>query len=85
MPSEMRKFILERVREQQFGTPTEYIRSLVREDARRQSRATLKRLLEEADESSELIPITPTYVNDLRARGTQAIREATPRARRKRG
>ena len=60
MPEELRKFVTKRSKQTQHATPTEYIRSLVREDQKRADTEKLEKLLLEGLDSG-----TPTTVDDL--------------------
>ena len=60
MPEDLRKFVTKRSRQTQHATPTEYIRSLVREDQKRADTEKLERLLLEGLDSG-----TPATINDL--------------------
>ena len=45
MPDELRDFVARRTKEMNHATPTEYIRSLVREDQKRADQEKLEKLL----------------------------------------
>ena len=60
MPEELRKFVTKRSKQTQHATPTEYIRSLVREDQKRADTEKLEKLLLEGLDSG-----TPTTVDDI--------------------
>lgn len=60
MPDELRDFITQRTKETHHATPTEYIRSLVREDQKRADQERLEKLLLEGLESGK-----GTVVKDL--------------------
>jgi antitoxin ParD1/3/4 len=46
MPDDMREFVDRKTREGGFATPTEYLRSLIREDQKRDEREALRPLME---------------------------------------
>lgn len=46
MPDDMREFVDRKTREGGFATPTEYLRSLIREDQKRDEQSTVGALLE---------------------------------------
>lgn len=48
MPDELREFVSKRTRQTNHATPTEYIRSLVREDQKRADQEKLEKLLLES-------------------------------------
>jgi antitoxin ParD1/3/4 len=53
MPDELRDFVTRRTKETHHATPTEYIRSLVREDQKRADHEHLEKLLLEGLESGK--------------------------------
>ena len=71
MPDELRDFVTKRTKETNHATPTEYIRSLVREDQKRADRERLEKLLLEGLESGE--PIVVKDVNAYIARKKEAL------------
>ena len=77
VPQSLRKFIDQRTKETSHSTPTEYIRSLIREDQKRAraQRGQLVKLLDEGLESGEPIPVTPEYLTGLRRRMQSKIDE----------
>ncbi len=62
MPDELRDFVTARTKQTRHATPTEYIRSLVREDQKRAEKEKLERLLIEGLNSGK-----PIVVKDVRA------------------
>ncbi len=66
MPDELRKFVDARTRQTHHATPTEYIRSLVREDQKRAEKETLEKLLLEGLKSGR--PITVDDIGGYFAR-----------------
>jgi antitoxin ParD1/3/4 len=62
MPDELREFVTQRTKQTNHATPTEYIRSLIREDQKRADQEKLERLLLEGLESGK-----PKVVKDLDA------------------
>lgn len=62
MPDEMRDFVAKRTKQTQHATPTEYIRSLVREDQKRAEQQDLERRLLEGLDSGK-----PHVVKDVKA------------------
>jgi antitoxin ParD1/3/4 len=62
LPKAMKDYIEARVQEGTFSTPSEYVRSLIREEQKRLETAKLESLLLEALESDgAAIEITPEY------------------------
>ena len=55
MPKDMRRFVDDRTRQTRHMTPTEYIRTLIREDQRRAEQEELERKLLEGLDSGEPI------------------------------
>jgi antitoxin ParD1/3/4 len=60
MPEEMRQFVARRTKTTHHATPTEYIRSLVREDQKRSDQEKLEKLLLEGLDSGK-----PILVKDI--------------------
>ena len=57
MPDELRAFVEKRTKENHFATPTEYIRSLVREDQKRAEKDKLEQLLLEGISSGKSVTV----------------------------
>jgi antitoxin ParD1/3/4 len=57
MPDELREFVAKRTKQTHHATPTEYIRSLVREDQKRAERERLEKLLLEGLDSGKPIAV----------------------------
>ena len=76
LPEALEAYVNERVVEVGYGSPSDYIRTLIREDQERRTRENLDRLLLEGLDS-ELDPVTPEYLTKLR-------REAKERTQRRR-
>ena len=66
MPDPIREYVDERAKEGNFGTPTEYIRHLVREDQKAREKELLEKMLLEGLNSGEPIPITEEYWEEKR-------------------
>jgi antitoxin ParD1/3/4 len=60
LPDGLRAFVTERAKGR-FGSASEYIRELIREDQRRSAQEKLEALLIEGLESGEPIEVTPEY------------------------
>jgi len=73
MPDELRDFVERRTKETHHATPTEYIRSLVREDQKRAEQDKLEKLLLEGLDSGR--PITVTALDGYFAKKKQALLE----------
>lgn len=61
MPDKLREFVTQRTKQTQHATPTEYIRSLVRDDQKRAEQERLERMLLDGLESGK-----PIVVDDIR-------------------
>jgi antitoxin ParD1/3/4 len=57
MPDELREFIERRTKENHMATPTEYIRSLIREDKKRAEQESLERLILDGIQSGDAIAV----------------------------
>ncbi len=57
MPDELREFVDRRTQQTHHATPTEYIRSLVREDQKRAEQETLEKLMLEGLKSGRPIAV----------------------------
>jgi antitoxin ParD1/3/4 len=65
LPEALKEYVKERVAEENFGTPSDYVRSLIREDKKRRDRERLDQLLLEGLRS-DVETITPEYLRELR-------------------
>lgn len=61
LPKPMKEFVEARVLEDQYSTPSEYLRSLIREDQKRQEAKKLEALLLESLQSGEAIEVDSNY------------------------
>jgi antitoxin ParD1/3/4 len=66
LPKPMKEFIEIRVVEDNYSTPSEYVRALVREDQKRREEQKLEAMLLESLQSGESIDVTPEYWNQKR-------------------
>jgi antitoxin ParD1/3/4 len=73
MPDELRDFVERRTKETHHATPTEYIRSLVREDQKRAEQDKLEKLLLEGLDSGK--PITVADLDGYFAKKRQVLLE----------
>ena len=71
MPDELREFVAERTKQMHHATPTEYIRSLVREDQKRADQEKMERLLLVGLDSGK--PIRVENVQDYFAKKKRAM------------
>jgi len=68
LPEPMRQYVDEQISTGSYGTASEYIRALIREDQRRRSQERLDALLLEGLDSGEPIEVTPEFWQSLRKR-----------------
>jgi antitoxin ParD1/3/4 len=66
LPLPMKEFIEQRVQADNYSTPSEYMRSLIREDQKRQEERTLEAMLLESLQSGDAIDVTPEYWENKR-------------------
>ena len=79
LPETLREYVENRVEEEGFGSVSEYIRQLVREDQKRKEQEKLEALLLERLQSEKSSPLTKKDWEDIRtalyakiAKGNQA-------------
>jgi antitoxin ParD1/3/4 len=65
LPEELKAYVDDQVRNQGFGTTSEYVRELIRRD---RDRARLRALLVDGLESSATVAADEVYFDELRAR-----------------
>jgi len=58
LPDPMKEFVEARAKEEGFGTVSEYVRSLIREEQRRQAKRALEKKLREGLNSGPAAPLT---------------------------
>ena len=68
LPEPMRQYVDEQIATGSYGTASEYVRSLIREDQKRRSQERLDTLLLEGLESGEPVEATPEFWQDLKGR-----------------
>jgi len=61
LPESVRDYIVSRVQNSDFSTPSDYLRSLVREEQKRHEEAKLESMLLEALNTEGAIEMTPQY------------------------
>jgi antitoxin ParD1/3/4 len=79
LPEALEAYVNERVAEAGYGTPSDYVRTLIREDQERRARETLDRLLLEGLDS-ELDLVTPEYLAELRREAKERVARRRKRA-----
>jgi len=73
LPEPMRAFIEARVNEGLYGSASDYVRALIREDQKQQEQLHLEAKLLEAIESGKFDTMTPEFFEQLRARARELI------------
>ena len=68
LPKSMRAYIDERVQSGNYGNTSEYLRDLIRQDQRNESRQKLRSLIAAGLESGEARPFDRTTHAELRSR-----------------
>ena len=66
LPQSLKDYVEEQVKESGYSTPSEYLRTLVREDQKRRAQEKLESFLLEGINSGEPIEITPEYWKEKR-------------------
>ena len=80
LPEPMRQFIEEQITSGSYGTASEYMRALIREDQKRKADERLDALLLEGLDSGDPIEATPEFWRSLRGR-IDARRKASQAAK----
>ena len=68
LPEPMKQFVDDQISTGSYGTASEYVRSLIREDQKRRSQDRLDALLLEGLDSGEPIEATTEFWQDLKGR-----------------
>jgi antitoxin ParD1/3/4 len=68
LPESLKSYVEEQVNTGGYGTVSEYLRELIREDKKRKTQERLEAFLLEGLESGEPIAVTPAFWNDMWAR-----------------
>ncbi len=79
LPEQLRTFVTERAKGR-FGSASEYVRELIREDQRRAAQERLEAKLLEGLDSGEPTPVTPEYWDSLHQRIQDRAAAAKKRA-----
>jgi antitoxin ParD1/3/4 len=58
LPLALKQWVDQQIRQGGFGTASEYMRQLIREEQRRQTRVAVEAKLLDAEESGEPVPVT---------------------------
>lgn len=78
LPEELKRYVETRIKEG-YSTPSEYVRELIRDDQRRQSRQHLEELLMEGMNSGEPVRADERFWADLKAEALRAMATRTKR------
>ena len=68
LPDTLKEYVEERENADGYGTASEYMRELIREDKKRKAQERLESLLLEGLESGDPVPVTPDLWKNLWAR-----------------
>jgi antitoxin ParD1/3/4 len=68
LPEPMRRFVEEQIATGSYGTASEYVRALIREDQKRRAQERLEALLLEGLDSGDPIEATPEFWHELKTR-----------------
>lgn len=66
LPDSLKRFVKERVEEEHYSNPSDYVRALIREDQKRRDERRLEQMVLEGLASGPGIPMTPEEWNKLR-------------------
>ena len=77
LPEDLKQFAIKRSRTAHFGTPSDYIRGLIREDLQRLEQERLEIELMKGLKGTG-IPMTPETWKRMRAEATQIIKSQRP-------
>lgn len=66
LPESLRNFIETRVQEDNYSTPSEYVRALIQEDQKRRETQKLEAMVLDSLESGDPIEVTPEYWENKR-------------------
>lgn len=65
LPESLKEYVEEQVNEGDYGTVSEYLRELIREDKKRKAQERLETLLLEGLESGDPVAVTPEFWKQL--------------------
>ena len=68
LPETLKEYVETQVVNGGYGTTSEYLRELIREDRKRRAQEHLEALLLEGLESGDSVPVTPEFWKELWAR-----------------
>jgi len=76
LPKNLKEFVKERALNAHYGTPSDYIRGLIREDLKRQEQERLEQELLKGLRSGQSIPMTKQAWKRLRAEAAKRIQSS---------
>jgi antitoxin ParD1/3/4 len=79
LPESMRSYIDEQIEQGGYGTASEYVRALIREDQKRRAQERLEALLLEGLDSGPPIEVTPEYWVKKKAKLLERLQKTSPR------
>ena len=68
LPEPMRQFVEAQISSGSYGTASEYVRTLIREDQKRKAKERLEALLLEGLDSGDPVEATPEFWKEMRGR-----------------
>lgn len=80
LPDSMKRFVKERVEEEHYSNPSDYVRALIREDQKRRDERRLEQMVLQGLASGPGIPMTPEEWNKLREEALAGSLGAHPTA-----
>lgn len=78
LPTSLREYIEERVAQDGYSNPSDYLREVVRADRRHHAKEKLERLLLEGLQSGEAEEVTPAHLAELREEVAAIIARKQP-------
>jgi antitoxin ParD1/3/4 len=81
LPQSLKQWVDEQMNQGGFGTASEYVRQLIREERRRQARLAVEAKLEEAEASGEPVPVTANTWKESQQRVVKRLRAASRKSR----
>jgi antitoxin ParD1/3/4 len=82
LPPALKQWVDEQIDRGGFGTASEYVRQLIREERRRQCRLAVETKLEEAEQSGEPVSVTAKTWKDSEKRVAERLQTAARKPRR---
>lgn len=77
LPDELKAFVDAQVAEQGYGSTSEYLRELIRQNRREQAAETLRKLIAEGLASGPATPQEPDFFDQLRERARQRAEQGS--------